>query len=329
MFGTHKVVCVTPAGRRRYLRLLVPQVLASGLVDRYDLWVNTAVPADLAFFDEVARLDPRVRLVPHPEGAKPSVEAIGAFSRLAMDDDTVYVRLDDDVVWLEPGFFETLLAFRVANPAYFMVSPLVLNNAVCSNILQAFGKIVASRPVTTTCLCKVGWRDPDFALALHRLGLDLFRRGEAARLHCGPVEIALNRFSINCISWFGRDMALAGGVVGTDEEEELSATMATRLRRRNCFVTDTVAAHFAFYSQRELLDTTDVLAAYEALLRARPALVPLLDAVAGAHDRAQALDDGATWGWPPLPVKRWFRLRRWFPKRRRRPRVTLRPGPNL
>ena len=329
MYANHKVVCVTPAGRRRYLRLLVPQVLASGLVDRYDLWVNTAVPADLAFLEGLARLDPRVRLVRHPLGAEPSVEAIGAFSRLAMDDDTVYVRLDDDVVWLEPGFFETLLAFRCAHPAYFLVMPLVLNNALCSHVLQTFGKLEASRPITTTCLCKVGWRDPDFALQLHRFGLDLMRRGEVHRLHCGAVEIALNRFSINAIAWFGRDMAAAGGVVGSDEEEELSATMATRLRRRNCFCTDTVAAHFAFYSQRALLDTTDVLDAYEALLRARPELGGLLTAVASVHDEAQALDDGATWGWPPLPVKRWFQLRRWFPRRRPRSRVTLRPGPRL
>src|SRR5262245_31528558 len=110
------------------MRLLVPQVLSSPLVDRYDLWVNTAVPADVAFLRGLGRLDPRVRLVPQPDGAPASVEAIGAFSRLAMDDDTVYVRLDDDVVWLEPGFFETLLAFRVAHPEYFLVSPLVVNN---------------------------------------------------------------------------------------------------------------------------------------------------------------------------------------------------------
>jgi hypothetical protein len=320
---------VTPAGRRRYLRLLAPQVLASGLVDRWDLWVNTAVPADLAFFEGLARVEPRVRLVPQPDGAKPSVEAIGAFSRLATDDDTVYVRLDDDVVWLEPGFFERLLRFRLAHPEYFLVAPLVVNNALGSYVLQTFGKLRVSRPFTTACLCKVGWRDPDVALQLHRLFLDLARRGETARLHCGPVEIALNRFSINCIAWFGRDMALAGGVRGSDEEEELSSSMAVRLGRRNCFQTDAVAAHFAFYSQREALDRAGVLEEYEALLRARPDLAAGFARVDGAFAEAQAQDDGATWGWPPLPVKRWFQPRRWFPKRRHPSGVTLAAGERL
>ena len=311
------------------MRLLVPQVLASGLVDRYDLWVNTAVPADLAFLEGLARLDPRVRLVPHPEGAPASVEAIGGYSRLAMDADTVYVRLDDDVVWLEPGFFETLLAFRFAHPEYFLVMPLVVNNALGSYLLQTFGKLAVSRPFTTTCLCKVGWRDPDVAFQLHRLFLDLARRGETNRLHCGPVEIALNRFSINCIVWFGRDMALAGGVRGTDEEEELSSSMAVRLGRRNCFQTDAVAAHFAFYSQREELDRAGILEEYETLLRARPELAGDLARVTAVHDEAQALDDGRTWGWPPQPVKAWFHVRRWFPRRRHRSGVTLTAGARL
>lgn len=329
MYGTWKIVCVTPAGRRRYMRLLVPQVLASGLVDRYDLWVNTEVPADLAFLRGLERVDSRIRLVPHPTGASASVEAIGSFSRLAMDSDTIYVRLDDDIVWLEPRFLETLLAFRVAHPEYLMVMPLILNNALCSNVLQTFGKIVASRPIATTCLDKVGWRDPDFALALHRFALDLIRRGEIHRLHCGPVEIALNRFSINCIAWFGHDMAATGGVVGSDEEEELSAVMAARLRRRNCFATDVAVAHFAFYSQRERLDPSEVLAGYEGVLATRPELLDGLARVFAVCTEADALDDGTHWGWPPKPPKRWFRWKNWFRHKSKKPPVTLRPGPNF
>jgi hypothetical protein len=205
-----------------------------------------------------------------------------------------------------------------------------LNNALSSYVLQAFGKIASTRPLTTACLCKVGWRDPEFARQLHALGLDLARRGETARLHCGPVEVAANRFSINCISWFGEDMARAGGVRGSDEEEELSASMALRLRRRNCLFTDAVAAHFAFYSQREVLDRTDVLRGYESLLRAREDVAPWMDRVDAAHAAAEAQDDGASWGWPPpRPPKRWYELRRWFPRRRRPSGVRLSVGPAL
>lgn len=136
MLEGHPVVCVTPSGRRRYMALLAPHVLASPVVDRWDLWVNTTVPADLAFFEGLARTDPRVRLVRHPDGAAPCVEALGAFSRLAMDPGTVYVRLDDDVVWAEPGFFERLAAFRLAQRE-------VLDE---TDVLDGYARLAEGRP---------------------------------------------------------------------------------------------------------------------------------------------------------------------------------------
>src|SRR5689334_19608767 len=115
MFQGYRVVCVTPAGRRRYMKLLVPQVLASPIVDRYDVWLNTNTAGDLAFLRQLPELDrtrpDRVRLIAQPDNLLPGWDAIAGFHRLAQDADTIYVRLDDDVVWLEPGFFETLLAF--------------------------------------------------------------------------------------------------------------------------------------------------------------------------------------------------------------------------
>src|SRR4051812_9508480 len=121
MFEGYRIVAVTPAGRRRYMELLVPQILDSDIVDRYDIWVNTVDPADVAFFDGLAAKYDRVRLVPQPDRKPPGVEAIHGFHRHAVDSDTIYIRFDDDVVWVEPGFFETLLRFRVDHPDYFLV----------------------------------------------------------------------------------------------------------------------------------------------------------------------------------------------------------------
>ncbi|HEY1383939.1 MAG TPA: hypothetical protein VGF43_10010 [Dongiaceae bacterium] len=317
MFQGYRVVCVTPAGRRRYMKLLVPQILASPIVDRYDVCVNTEDAGDLAFLRRLPELDParpeRVRLVAQPDNLAPDWGAIAGFHRLALDEDTIYIRLDDDVVWLEPGFFETLLTFRIANPRYFLVMPLIINNAVCTHLLWTLGKITSSRFVGAACMDPVGWRDPKFAIKLHGLFLDLLGRGEAARLHCGAHEIAMNRFSINAICWFGRDFASFGGLVGDAEEEELSNLIPTRLGRSNCFCTDTIAAHFAFYVQRRALDRTDILGAYARQLAGRAELRPLLDAAA---ELCAAVDVDH----PPMPAvkapRRSWRTKlwnRWFP----------------
>jgi hypothetical protein len=271
-----KIVCVTPAGRRRYLRLLLPYVLACPGLDRYDLWVNTADPGDLAFLAAVADLDPRIRLVELPAGPPPGAGRIRHFWPLAMEADTLYLRFDDDVVWLSPGFFETLLACRLARPDAFMVAPLVINNALGSFVLQTFGKIAASRGLGPDRFDPTGWHSSSFAESLHRLLLEILAAGELGRLDCGRLPISANCFSINCVSWFGRDMAAVGGRFPESEDEEAAAgcTLALRAGRINLLETAAVAAHFAFYTQRLALDASDLLSAYGRLAAARPELEP-------------------------------------------------------
>jgi hypothetical protein len=327
MFEGYRVVCVTPAGRRRYLKLLVPQILASDLVDRYDLWVNTADAGEIAFMEALMRLDDRVRMVPQPDGEEPGWGAIRGFFRGALDEDTIYIRLDDDVVWLEPGFFETLLRFRIAHPRYFLVMPLIINNAVCTNLLQTLGKLSPSRYVGAACMDPVGWREASFAVLLHGLFLDLVARGETHRLHCGAREIALNRFSINAICWFGRDMAAIGGEVRPGEEEDLSNIIPTRLGRSNCFCTDTIAAHFSFYVQRAALDQSSVLQQYAQALSRRPELQPLLRKAAALSDDIDARQPRPA----PAPKRPLQAIWRALFARKRSPRVRtlLEPGPLL
>ena len=335
MFEGHRVVAVTPAGRRRYMELLVPQILGCALVDRYDIWVNTPDPGDLAFLEGVAKLDPRVRLVRHPDGAAPTIESIGAFHRTACDADSIYVRLDDDVVWLEPGFFETLLRFRIDHPDYFLVMPLILNNAVCSFLLQSFGRIETTKLLRPACMDEFGWRDPYLALDLHRMLIDLIERGETRRLHIAPSEIALNRFSINSICWFGKVMAGYAHEIGTEEEEDLSLLLPLKHGLRSCFAGNTIAAHFAFIFQRRKLETTGILEEYRRILRARPDLQRLLERTEAIAAAADADHAGAALAglYAPSPVslrkrlKMWWRARPW--RRQWRPKARLRTGPAL
>jgi hypothetical protein len=276
MHDGHRIVCVTPAGRRRYLRLLIPYVLACPRVDRYDLWVNTPDEADLAFMEAVAAIDERIRLVRLPEGKAPGGAAIQAFWPSAAEADTVYVRFDDDVVWIDPRFFDTLLGFRLRHPEYFAVAPLIINNAMSTYLLQTFRKIRTPRPVGPSRFDPIGWVNPTLAISLHGFFQTLVARGEVEKLNCGPIPLSGNSFSINCIAWFGRDFASFGGKVpkGEDEEAAASCTIALRAGRLNAMETGAVAAHFAFYTQREAMDRSGLLGGYVRLAAGRPELEP-------------------------------------------------------
>lgn len=277
MFGNHRVVCVTPAGRRRYMELLVPQVLASGCVDEYQIWVNTRDEGDLAYLRSLPLLDPRIRLVESP--LPPNGNAtINQFFTGCIDPDAVYVRFDDDIVHIEPGGIERLVAFRLENPGYFLVFPLIVNNAVCSHILQENGVLSGGgQYVPAQAMDKLAWADPAFAEGLHRAFLHLLRTGDVGRLRFDRRLVAMNRVSINCISWLGATFAGFGGVVpdGQDEEEWLTVRHPGRHGLVNCIHGEVVVAHFAFYPQRERLDATDLLEQYRDLAGlSRPVLSP-------------------------------------------------------
>ena len=124
MYKDYKVVVNTAAGRRRYMQYLIPYIVSSDTVDRYDIWVNTHNGADIAFFKRIAERFPVVNLVWQPDGVVNGNASINAFYKECTEEDTVYFKLDDDIIWMEPGLIEKMVRFRVENPDYFLVDLL-------------------------------------------------------------------------------------------------------------------------------------------------------------------------------------------------------------
>ena len=76
-----------------------------------------------------------------PDGVVNGNASINAFYKSCTEPETIYFKLDDDVVWMEPGLIEKMVSFRVDNPQHFVVSPLVVNNSLSTYLLQVENKI--------------------------------------------------------------------------------------------------------------------------------------------------------------------------------------------
>ena len=267
MYDNHRIVVVTPAGRKRYLELLIPQVLAlRPIVDEYRRWMNTTNEEDIAYMESVAK--------EHEEFIK--LERLGEhynanfsiyqFFKRCTDPATVYVRFDDDIVWLDDkSRFLDLVKFRIENPRYFLVYANILNNAVLTHLHQKRGNLSKEYgTVEYKCMCDVGWKNAKFAVELHREILskpsfDVFRFSEPWVLK------EYERVSINCISWLGSKFAEFEGNVGRDEEQWLSCDKPKALQQPNVIFGGFVVVHYAFFPQRPLLEGTDILQKYKAL----------------------------------------------------------------
>lgn len=278
MYQNYKVVANSAVGRRRYLKYLLPQVLDSDIVDRYDLWVNTLNAQDIAFFKAMAAKYPKLNLMWHPTGVINGVTSMLEFYPTCVDDDTIYIKLDDDVVWFDPNFFEEICRFRVENRDYFLVSPLVINNGICNYILQNRGLVEFTEYLTCDGY-NLRTYNGHLAEQLQRRFIDDYLRDDSySRLYCGENRIAMQRFAINAVAWFGSEFAKFGGRVTGDDEEFLTVKYPVAHDLLCCFDCNTIVSHFSFSAQRAHLDRTDLLDQYRAVLleHARPSLRRLL-----------------------------------------------------
>jgi len=277
MIGKHPVVTVCPAGRRRYLGLLVRHLLPlQKLVDRHDFWVNTADAADLAYLEALVREHPqffRLVTVPPPTTLTPRGKSklgmsyhIGAFYPHAAEPGTVYVRLDDDICYIHPGAIQMLVEYRIAHPEPLLVYPTIVNNSLMSHLLQehgAFGREIGDCPYE---ILGRGWNDGRFAEAVHRRFIQAVKRRDLSRWQLPNKTFSdYERVSVHCISWLGADMAACAGDVGELEEGYLSHERPKALGRPNALCGSAVVAHFAYGEQRAYLDRTDLLQEYQRL----------------------------------------------------------------
>jgi hypothetical protein len=268
MIDNYKIICSTAAGRRRYMQYLIPFVVSNDVVDRYDIWINTTNKQDIEFFKILSDKFPKINLVYQPDGIVNGLRSINAFYRQCTEDDTIYFKLDDDIIWMEPDMIEKMVRFRIDNPDYFIISPLVINNAICTYILQNAEKIKLNKYYPARADGEALWRNAQFSAQLHEwfLTAQLPDR-QYENLYCGKYPIAMNRFSINAILWFGREMKKFGGIVPDDDEEWLSVIKPTELSAVNCINGDAIVVHFAFYTQRKYLDKLNILDSYGTFIQ--------------------------------------------------------------
>ena len=262
MYKNYKVIVNTASGRRRYMQYLVPFVLSSNIVDRYDIWINTHNGADIEFFKQLANSFPKINLIWQPEGWVNGNASINVFYKQCIEENAIYFKLDDDIIWMEDDAIEKMVRFRVDNPDYFLVTPLVINNAQSTYLLQVCDKIKLNRYYNSACDNEILWKSGEFAAQLHLWFLNRLENNSYKDLHLGTHPTALCRFSINSILWFGKDMAKIGGIVLGDDEESLSCIIPTQLGMANCWNGDVILSHFAFFTQREQLDSCEILNKY-------------------------------------------------------------------
>ena len=109
-----KIVVVTPAGRERYLKLLYKQLnIQRKSFDNFEwhLWENTRNDNDKTYITKLADHNDWIKIIEKniDNRIKGTNIAIAKFWEYTTDPNTIYIRLDDDIVWLDKNFIPKAL----------------------------------------------------------------------------------------------------------------------------------------------------------------------------------------------------------------------------
>lgn len=267
---SYRIVACIPAGRQRYMELLVPHLLrARQLLSEVQLWLNTAVPDDVSYLRGLATLHPGFFRIIEPEQTPGGFKTICQFWSHAIDPATIYVRTDDDIVWMAGDAIEKLVQHRLEHPDAFMVFGNTVNNAICSYLHQQQGCIPRSAGLATlSATCSLAWRSAFFGEAAHRTFLQHLEEGRTNDyLFTRWILGSYPRFGINVCCWFGRDFRSGDPHLMKGEEEHwVSCVRPRQLARPNEICGQALFSHFAYYLQRYGLDRTDLLQQYQRYL---------------------------------------------------------------
>jgi len=281
MFQGRKVVICVPSGRYRYMRILLPYLLSSrhaDVIDEIRLWVNTDVGSDLEYFIRMEKTYPKIkRVLPLGQLNKALYDAkrdhyqyndsIYRFYNACIEENTIYVKIDDDICFVHDDFFKHMLQAVIDREEQnFACVGNVFNIPYTSKLQQDRGTLDDKLGHSTgDPRCPIACTNGEFAAHIHKSFLRFVEEEDVESLYFTSHYLS-GRQRIGTMAWTGENFQQFGGKVGPRDEVELTTRIPEMLLKPIWIVGDAVISHFAFSHQRAVLeDQTNILGRYLAL----------------------------------------------------------------
>jgi hypothetical protein len=271
-----RVIAFTPWGRELTASILYKYLLRDherGILDEWWLCENTDDDqfGDRHYAMQLAERHDWIKVVFQPADEPklhPKQQNTKKFYRYMTDPDTIYLRFDDDIVYIEENAIERLVEARIFKKQPFVIFPVIWNNAICSYYLQQFQSMphwwgVVKEPY---CMEPTGWANADFAIGIHRHLLDMIKENQVERLFMHhDIQLPVGQqFSVSCFAQTGEEYAKVGKIY-SEEESWHTMEMPYETGRANLILSNSLVSHFSFYHQRQALLNTDILDRYRKL----------------------------------------------------------------
>lgn len=241
-----KTIGITFAGRRDRMQLLVAYILKAlehGLLSEWHVWNYSRSQMDSDWIGSLPSLHPNICIMTPTTDKKRYGDCYRYYQRSApaCAPEDVFLKFDDDIVYLDLKELQGFLDARRANPSLVILSANVVNNPTCLFLQQTKGHFPGFDADQL-------WTSGVEATALHQAFLeDPARQGKFQ----GVLEWhPQGRLNINFIAWLGADMGIVAACEDTESDElNLSCLFPQSLGRPIGVYGPLVVSHLSFYAQ--------------------------------------------------------------------------------
>ncbi len=288
MYKKYKVKIVTPAGRRRYLSIFkkfIYRKIEEGLIDEWQLWQNTKNPLDIAYLESMEKENPKVKIYRISEPIttptynyyydKQDFNPTKTYKFLenTHDDDSIYIRFDDDIIWTEDCAIEKIVQARIDHPDAYVIYPNIINSTICTCWHQEIGALSEEHGIVRrereddldwAYLDEFNYTDSSLINHIHNTFKKRYEEGTLSAYYLPSKSFDdYKHFSICSIAWWGKDHLKCGYI----EEPQLSWILPKFFKRPVWFCGDALMVHYSYHTQRDYLMTTKHLEFYKSIFK--------------------------------------------------------------
>jgi hypothetical protein len=286
MIDGKRVVAWTPYGREATVSILAQYMLREherGIVDEWWLCMNTDVDQvdDLVFamkLDLMQGESKWIKRLERPEHCPrltPKQRNTGYFYRYMTDPDTVFVRFDDDIVYVHEDAIERLVRHRLEVQEGVLSFPVMWNNSIISWYAQQAGIIPRELGVVggPHCMDPMGWANGQFAVSIHELLLGSLEAGEDGSKFFLYQDFSLpvgTQFSVSVFASLGSmyaNLEEPGVLQPSEEESWHTVHQPKRIGVPNMIVGNALVSHYTFFPQGPIVRATNILDRYRSLAK--------------------------------------------------------------
>ncbi len=282
MIHGKKVIAWTPYGRETTYSILIEYLkrdVERGILDEVWAYMNTdpsGQERDVEYAHELDAQYEWFHIKHRPEGIPrhpgPKQRNTGYAYRYMTDPGTVYLRFDDDIVYIHEDAVANLVEKRVEMTHPVAIFATTWNNAIVSWFMQQAGVIPKEfGECGFYCMDPMGWANGQFAVKIHSLLLDKIEAGQVEDLFLYqdfPIQPG-TQFSVSCFASEGGMYATlpnGPGVLVPDEEENWHTVHQPQvIGSPNILIGNAIVSHFTFMPQRSIVLQANILDRYREL----------------------------------------------------------------